>query len=77
MATTLGSQSMPTRANEPDGVAAAAQPAAAGLATSVVINERTTVAMAYALAQFLDGSNVRGNGSASAMRRRWSATWST
>ena len=63
MATTLGSLSMPTRAVEPDGIAAksGAEPAAADLATNVVINERTTVAMAYALAQFLDGSNVKGN----------------
>jgi hypothetical protein len=71
LATVLGSPAMPARPNLPDPVVVEdaqaatmlgdAQRGGGGLPDSVVINERTTVATAYALAQFLDGADVAGN----------------
>ncbi len=66
LATVLGSQAMPALPNQPDAVAAASRTTpgeapAGDLPDHVVINERTTVATAYALAQFIDGTGVSGN----------------
>ena len=45
--------------------------------TEVVINERSTVAVGFALAQFLAAATPRATGSACATPAPWSATWST
>lgn len=66
LATVLGSQAMPAQASLPDALEADTQTAPSeaalrGLSDSVVINERTTVATAYALAQFINGPRIFGN----------------
>ena len=60
LATVLGSQAMPAWAST-DNPTALGNALASRLPDGVVINERTTVATGYALAQFVNGTNISGN----------------
>ncbi len=66
LVTVLGLQASPAFANPPDALVADAETAPStasprGLADRVVINERTTVATGYSLAQFINGPRISGN----------------